>query len=299
MASRVKESKAQDDQTDAPAQLDEEAASGEVVSFPYDRMTVDQFRHRFPRARWRDDIKAWWVPGKTAARRIGRWLAEQEAEADAYADARGRDAYDFDPIVSPYLEIGRVGFKIRTPYSKTVVEELREIRFARWDADLRLWHVPFRSFEDLRSHWPAIEAAARRNEPAERARRAEERKGSEDDVKSKARSAERRKHRYPLHSDDLPPPGVPVAISYGIVVFTEITGELVDPAAVADFYPGATESHVWGLWRAPSLKELLSTWPAKVIPDPPGDWRMPTIEELRPARRAARVRESTGKVRSR
>ncbi|CZT36518.1 hypothetical protein [Rhizobium sp. 9140] len=278
---------------------DDEAAPGGIVSFSYDRMTVDQFRHRFPRARWRDDIKAWWVPGKTAPRRIGRWLAEQEAEADAHADARGRDAFAFEPIVSPYLELGRAGFQIRTPYSKTVVEELREIRFARWDGDLRLWHVPFRSFEDLRSHWPAIEAAARRNEPAERARRAEERKGTEDDLKSKARSTERRKHRYPLLPDDLPPPGMPVAISYGIVVFTEIPGELVDYAAVSDFYPGATGNHVWGLWRAPSLDELLSTWPAKAIPDPPGDWWMPTIEELRPARRAARVREGSDTVRRR
>ncbi|PYE23507.1 hypothetical protein C8J32_107138 [Rhizobium sp. PP-CC-3A-592] len=291
--------KPQESEPDPRREPDDDAAPGGVVSFPYDRMTVDQFRHRFPLARWRDDIKAWWVPGKTASRRIGRWLAEQEAEADAHADARGRDAFAFDPIVSPYLEIGRPGFQIRTPYSKTVVEELREIRFARWDGDLRLWHVPFRSFEDLRSHWPAIEAAARRNEPAERARRAEERKGTEDDVKSRARSTERRKHRYPLLPDDLPPPGVPVAISYGIVVFTEITGELVDPAAISDFYPGATENHVWGLWRAPSLDELLSTWPAKATPDPPGDWWMPTIEELRPARRAARVREGTDTVRRR
>ncbi|TCM53150.1 hypothetical protein C8J36_107112 [Rhizobium sp. PP-F2F-G48] len=285
--------------SEAPPEPADDETSGGVVSFPYDRMTVDQFRHRFPRARWRDDIKAWWVPGKTASRRIGQWLAEQEADADAHADARGRDAFDFDPIVSPYLDIGRAGFQIRTPYSRTVVEELREIRFARWDGDLRLWHVPFRSFEELRSHWSAIEVAARRNEPAERARRAEERKGTEDEVKSKARSSERRKRRYPLPSDALPPLGVPVAISYGIVVFTEITGEVVDPDLVSEFYPGAGEDDVWGLWRAPALDELLSAWPVKAIPEPRRLWWMPTIEELRPARRAARVRESTEPVRRR
>ncbi|KQS75602.1 hypothetical protein ASG25_19775 [Rhizobium sp. Leaf384] len=282
----------------SPAPVDDDLPGG-VVSFPYDRMTVDQFRHRFPRARWRYDIKAWWVPGKTASRRIGRWLAELEAEADAHADARGRDAFDFDPIVSPYLDIGRAGFQIRTPYSRTVVEELRDIRFSRWDGDLRLWHVPFRSFEELRSHWPAIEAAARRSEPAERARRAEERKGTEDELKSKMRSAERRKRRYPLPADDLPPLGMPVAISYGIVVFTDITGEVVDPDLVTDFYPGASQDDVWGLWRAPMLDELLSTWPAKAAPETRRCWWLPTIEELRPARRAARARESTDTVRKR
>lgn len=285
--------------TDADNEPADEETAGGVVSFPYDRMTVDQFRHRFPRARWRDDIKAWWVPGKTASKRIGRWLAEQEAEADAHADARGRDAFDFDPIVSPYLEIGRAGFQIRTPYSKTVVEELREIRFARWDSDLRLWHVPFRSFEDLQSHWPAIETAARRNEPAERAKRAELRKGTEDDLRSKARSTERRKRRFPLPIDDLPPTGVPVAISYGIVVFDQITGELVDPSAVTDLYPGVTENHIWGLWRPPALNELLSARPAKAVPEPAGEWWMPTIDELRPARRAARSREGTDEGRRR
>jgi hypothetical protein len=56
---------------------------GADVSLPYDRMTVEQFRIRFPRARWSDSRKAWWVPGKTASRRIGRWLAEREDESPA------------------------------------------------------------------------------------------------------------------------------------------------------------------------------------------------------------------------
>jgi hypothetical protein len=284
------------DGTAGDGRADDETAPGGIAAFPYDRMTVDQFRGRFPRARWRDDIKAWWVPGKTASRRIGRWLAELDAEADAHADAKGRDAFDFEPIDSPYLKRGRAGFEISTPYSRTVVDELREIRFARWDADSRTWHVPFRSFDDLKSHWPAIEAAARRSEPAERARRAEERKGTEDDLRARARSAERKKRRYPLPADDLPPLGLPVTISYGIAVFTEITGELIDPAAVVEFYPAAGEDHVWGLWRAPTLDELVATWPVKPgAASQHGTWSQPTIEELRPARRAARVREASRK----
>ncbi len=269
-----------------------EAAPGDLISFPYDRLTVDQFRARFPRARWRDDIKAWWVPGKAASRRIGRWLAEQEAEADAYADAKGRDAFEFDPIDSPYLGLGKAGFEVKTPYSKTVVDELRKVRFAHWDGDRHVWYVPFRSYEDLRGHWPAIEAAARRNEPEERRRRADERKGTEEDLRSKARSAERKRRRYPLASDNLPPVDEPVSTSYGLVVFTEITGELVDPPQVTGYYSGVTDEHVWGIWRVPTLAELVSTWPSKTPRADDSEWWFPTIDELRPARRAARVRES-------
>jgi hypothetical protein len=139
-------------------------------------MTVEQFRARFPRARWSDDRKAWFVSGKTASRRIGRWLAELAAEADAHADAKGRDALEFEPNESAYLELGNAGFRIRTPYSKTVVEEQRDIPYPRWDSNLlRIWHVPFRAYDALRMHWTAIEAAARRNEPEERRRRAEAR----------------------------------------------------------------------------------------------------------------------------
>lgn len=285
-------------ETASPADEDEarpgkdDRKPGADVSFPYDRMTVEQFRRRFPRARWSDDRKAWFVPGRTASRRIGRWLAELEAEADAHADAKGRDAFAFDPIDSPYLELGRAGFRIRTPYSKTVVDELREVPFSRWDGDLRLWHVPFRSYEDLRRRWAAIEPAARRNEPEERRRRAEERKGTEQDRRSRLRAAERKRHRYPIPADDLPPIDRPVATSYGIVVFTEITGELVDPGRVADFYPGVNEDDLWGYWRVPTFEELVRTWPAKTPPLQGARWWLPTIEELRPARRAARSRDA-------
>jgi hypothetical protein len=285
-------------ETKSPADQDEmsprddEPKPGAEVSFPYDRMTVEQFRNRFPRARWNDVRRAWFVPGRTASRRIGRWLAELEAEADAHADAKGRDAFVFDPIDSPYLELGKDGFRIRTPYSKTVVDELREVPFSRWDGDLRIWHVPFRSYEELRRRWPDIEAAARRNEPEERRRRAEERKGTEREMRSKLRAAERKRRRYPLPTDDLPPAGRPVATSYGIVVFTEITGELVDPGLVADFYPGVTEDYLWGYWRVPTFDELVRTWPAKAPPRRDPGWWQPTIEELRPARRAARAREA-------
>ncbi|EJC72972.1 hypothetical protein Rleg10DRAFT_1412 [Rhizobium leguminosarum bv. trifolii WSM2012] len=290
------EAKTHADHDEAPPGYDD-AKPGADIAFPYDRMTVEQFRRRFPRARWSDARKAWFVPGRTASRRIGRWLAELEAEADAHADAKGRDAFAFDPIDSPYLELGKAGFRIRTPYSKTVVDQLHEVPFSRWDGDLRIWHVPFRSYEDLRRQWPDIEAAARRNEPEERRRRAEERKGSEEDIRSRLRSAERKRRRYPLLSHDLPPIGRPVATAYGIVVFTEISGELVAPDVVADVYPDVTEDHVWGYWRLPTLEELVRTWPVKMSPDGDAAWWLPTIEELRPARRTAKSREARRQAR--
>ncbi|MDR6668002.1 hypothetical protein [Rhizobium sp. 1399] len=270
----------------------DDAKPGANVNFPFDRMTVEQFRRRFPRARWSDIRQAWFIPGRTASRRFGKWLAEREAEIDAHADAKGRDAFDFDPIDSSYLELGKAGFRIKTPYSKTVVETLHEVPFSRWDGDLKIWHVPYRSFEELRQRWPQIEAAARRNEPEERRRRAAERKGSEEQMLSRRRSIERKRRRYPLMSGHLPPIGRVVATSYGLVVFTDITGELVEPQAVAEFYPDVTEDHVWGLWRTPTLDELVRTWPSKTARPEGAQWWTPTIDELRPARRAARSKEA-------
>jgi len=279
---------------DVEGKVEADARSGAGVSFPYDRVTVEQFREHFPRARWSDARQAWFVPGRTASRRFTRWLAELEAEADAFADAKGRDAFDFDPITSVYLELGRAGFRIKTPYSTTVVDRLREVPYSRWDGDLKAWHVPFRSFQELKDRWSQIEEAARRNEPEERRRRAAERKGTEEEAKSKARTAERKRRRYPLNSDDLPPAGRVVAIRYGLVVFEEVTGEIVDPEVVGEFYPNVSDDHVWGIWRKPTFEELVQAWPSKTSAPDGAQWWQPTIEELRPARRAAsrkRVRQ--------
>lgn len=265
---------------------------GADVSFPFDRMTVEQLRKRFPRARWSEARQAWFVPGPTASRRFTRWLAELEAEADAFADAKGRDAFEFDPIASVYLELGRAGFRINTPYSRTVVEKLREIPYSRWDSDLKLWHVPYRSYRELKDRWPEIEEAARRNEPEERRRRAEERKGIEQEAKSKARTAERKRRRYPVNIDKLPPLGRVIAVQYGLVVFEQITGELVEPDVVGEFYPGATDDHVWGTWRKPTFEELVQAWPSKTPAADGAERWQPTIEELRPARRAASRKRS-------
>jgi hypothetical protein len=79
---------------------------GATTELPHDRITVARFREAFPRARWSDRLNAWFVPGRTAEKRIGRWLAEMEAEEDRFADEKGRDVFAFEPTESRYLEAG-------------------------------------------------------------------------------------------------------------------------------------------------------------------------------------------------
>lgn len=266
---------------------------GATTDLPHDRITVQRFREAFPRARWSDSLNAWFVPGRTAERRIGRWLAEIEAEADAYADEKGRDAFAFDPIESRYLEAAPSVFQVRTPYSRTVVNEIREIQFARWDGDRRLWTVPYRSYEELRRRWPAIEAAAQRNEPEVRKALREAMKGTDEQEASKAGLRERRRKRYPVPADCIPPFERAIGTHSGVVVFTGTDGELAEPATVSTFYfpAGQSVEHVWASWRSGSLEELVTTWPAR---RPPAEeefargWWLPNLEELRTARQKAK-----------
>ena len=87
----------------------------------------------------------------------------------------------------------------------------------------------------------------------------------------------------------------PVATAlYGIIVVYDVTGELVEPGEVADLYPEFSDERVWGTWRIPSLEDLVHTWPSKAAPTEhqlQRGWWLPTIEELREARRTARSRE--------
>jgi hypothetical protein len=269
--------------------------SGAAASFPYDRVTVERFREAFPRARWRDDLKAWFVPGKTAERRLDRWLGRELDGVLAYADERGRDAFAFDPIASPYLEAA-VDLIVRTPYSRTVVEALREVPWAFWDEGARVWRIPYRSFDALRRQWPTIEGAARHAEPEERQRRREARWGSDEHRERLAEAAERRKRRHPVPADALPPMGRPVMTGRGAILVTEVTGECVEPGLAARFYPECGKGTgggdlVWAAWRRPTLAELVATWPSRAGPDPEEiarGWWQPSLTELREERRKAR-----------
>ncbi|MER9658063.1 hypothetical protein NKJ26_32440, partial [Mesorhizobium sp. M0152] len=154
---------------DHPAPQKQQARGAEA-RFSFDRMAVERFEQAFPRARWSDERRSWFVPGKTAARRIDRWLAQEAAQRAPHDDYKGRDAFAFDPISSRYLEIAD-DLRIRTPFSRAVLEELRAVPWASWDDELRAWRVPFRSYEELRRRWPTIEEAAQHAEPEERKRR--------------------------------------------------------------------------------------------------------------------------------
>jgi hypothetical protein len=269
-----------------------DGAPGAVAAFPYDRMTVERFREAFPRARWRDDLGAWFVPGTRAEQRLTRWMSREWSGVLAYADQRGRDAFTFEPIASPYLEVAD-GFMVRTPYSQTVITELRMVPWARWDPALKAWRVPFRSFEELNRRWPAIEPAARLAEPEERRKREESRRASPEHGDRRAEAAERPRNRYPVPEDALPPLDRVLMTHAGCVVFEAVTGELVEPTTATRFYPGVATGPaalIWAAWRRPSHAELVRAWPARTPPgqaDMARGWWQPTIEVLREERRRA------------
>lgn len=274
---------------------------GAHVAFAYDRERVERFRKSFPRARWREEERGWFVPGVNAARRIEAWMARECDALDRHADERGRDAFAFDPIESAYLRAGEE-LEVRTPYSRRVVEELRAVPFARWDPEERVWQVPFRSLAALRARWPAIEEAARYSEPeARRLRRA-----ATPPEPASSTQVERRRHRYPVPVSDPPPFGVPVEVeAFGVVVFEESEGELVDRAAALAAFPhlaGGEGDHVWARWRPPTLEEAVEAWPAR-RPEPPHErarrgWWWPDRDALREARRRLRSQARAAQTRA-
>jgi hypothetical protein len=275
---------------------------GATAAFPFDRMTVERFRAAFPRARWRDDLKAWFGPGVRAAGRLDRWLGRELAGVLAYADERGRDAFAFEPIESRYLA-GKDEIEIRTPFSRTVVEELRQVPWARWDEDTKAWRVPYRSWHELAQRWPAIEEAAQRNEPEAKRRRREEQRGTPGNEAARELATERRRHRYPVPTSELPPSDRIVMTPSGAVLFTDVNGEVADEAIVQRFYPDIASSMgtlVWGLWRKPSHAELIGAWPSHWPPserERARGWWLPSLEELREERRKARSTEKAAATR--
>lgn len=265
---------------------------GATAAFPYDRLTVERFRSAFPRARWRDDLQAWFVPGTRAEKRLNRWLERELSGVLAYADQRGRDAFAFEPITSRYLDAAD-DLLIRTPYSRAAIDELRAVPWARWDPALKAWRVPFRSLEALRRSWPAIEEAARRAEPEERRKRQDARKASPTHSDAVAEVSERRRHRYPVPENATPPLDRVLMTHAGPVVFEGVTGELADAATAARFYPGVGAGGaalIWAGWRRPTHAELVHAWPARTPPDPAEQargWWQPTLDVLRQERRRA------------
>lgn len=265
---------------------------GATAAFPYDRTTVERFRAAFPRARWRDDLGAWFVPGTSAERRLNLWSSREWSGVLAHADERGRDAFTFEPLASSYLEVAD-DLVVRTPYSRDVVAGLRQVPWARWDPASKAWRVPFRSFEELRRHWPAIEEAARRAEPEERRKRAESRRAAPEHADRLAEATERRRNRYPVREDALPPLGPVLMTHAGCVVLEAVTGEVVENSVAARFYPEVVDEGgtlVWATRHRPTHEELVRAWPARSEPSQAEfarGWWQPTIETLRRERRNA------------
>jgi hypothetical protein len=253
--------------------------AGAYASFPYDRGLVKRFRSAFPRARWQEE-GCWFVPGVRAAARLNSWIAAELADLDRHGDAKGRDDFAFEPLSSRYLEPAGDDLLVRTPYSRTVVEELRAVPWARWDPEAKAWRVPYRSYDELRRRWPAIEDAAARNEPEARKARTRE----PLDEATKRRRTEQRRRRYPVPAAMLPPPGEPVATGFGVLVFDEVTGEEVDAEAAIAFphVEGRAADFTWGHWRLPTFRELRRLRPAAAR-DPDADtrgWWPPTDDDV-------------------
>ncbi|WP_114947472.1 hypothetical protein [Microvirga calopogonii] len=276
-----------------PSEDDEKP--GAYAVFPYDRDLVARFRDGFPRARWRGGEQRWFVPGTTAVRRLNTWMAQELETLDRHADAKGRDAFTFEPLESSYLTIAD-DLKVRTPYSRTIVEALRSIPWAHWDPEERVWRVPFRSYEELKSRWPEIEEAARRNEPEARRKRREEQKAQASQEANQIH-AERRRRRYPVPWDDLPPLGFPLATTnWGVVVFEAIDVDPIDEPLAPEPYihaKGDPSRYVWAHWRMPTLQEIYRTRPVRDEEDPgtrsARGWWWASREELRD--RARKLRE--------
>lgn len=280
----------------------DEEGQGAIVSFHFDAAVAKRFREAFPRARWNDELGAWRLPGTTALRRAARWLYLELPPALALDDERGRDSFSFEPIVSPYLEAADE-IVVRTPYSRTVVEELRAIPWAWWNGEDKVWQVPFRSIEELRKRWPAIEAAAEYSEPEARRQRREAAKSQPVYEELKATVAERRRRRYPVPASELPPTDQVLMSHEGPLVVLEVTGEPVPSETALQHYSwcsGQSGDLVWALWRRPTHEELVKTWPAR-HPTPPDallrGWWQPTLEELRTARRSAKSLERARETR--
>jgi hypothetical protein len=268
---------------------------GAYAAFPYDRDLVRRFREAFPRARWRGADERWFVPGTTAVQRLETWMAQELQNLDRHADEKGRDAFAFEPLESPYLTIAD-DLRVRTPYSRTIVEVLRAIPWAHWDPEERIWRVPFRSYEELKARWPDIEEAAQRNEPAARQKRREEQKAHVSEETSRLQT-ERRRRRYPVPGDDLPPVGFPVSTErWGVVVFEDIESDPIQDPGIADLYPHVRNDpsrYVWARWRMPALQEVYRTRPSRTDEDlelrSVRGWWWSSREELR--ERARKLRE--------
>jgi len=270
------------------------------MDLPHDRMTVERFREAFPRARWSERRKAWFVPGRTAEKRISRWLAEIEAEAEAFADDKGRDAFAFDPIESRYLKAGTAALLIRTPYPKrSSPKSARSVTPARTLIDVcgacLTGHTSISGTDGRLSKASPLEVSRRQERSDEK------------------RSVELKKTRLPRRGAGSEAAS---AIRFPPIRYRSCPGNfhpyrryrlcrsgrgIADAETVHAFYfpPDAGRDYVWVAWRTGKLEELVTAWPApsgSTAEERHRGWYLPTLDELRVARRDARSRENLANV---
>ncbi|MES0217245.1 hypothetical protein NKL07_17970 [Mesorhizobium sp. C280B] len=292
-------------ESDARPAPQKREAPGAEARFSFDRMAVGRFQQAFPRARWSDERRSWFVHGNTAARRIDRWLAKDVALRAPHDDSKGRDAFAFDPISSQYLEIAD-DLRIRTPYSRTVLEELRAVPWASWDDELRPGE--FRS-----AH---MKSSGADGHTSKRLRSLPNRRKGNCDVRPPGTPNPVGPHKSGLLNAGaiatrcqfkiyLPWAAQSQRNSTGLSSSMKFPVNWLSYLGAAAFYPHvmpANGDFVWGRWRSATMAELVSTWPARLPAEPTerfrGWWR-PTLAELRVARRNARNVERRRRSRER
>jgi hypothetical protein len=235
--------------------------SGAFVEFSNDRELRRRFREAFPRARWHPRKGCWHVPGSRAQARLESWRSRELPNFGRFLNQKGRDAFDFEPIMSPYLTDTGNDLKIETPYSRVIVNVMHQISGASWDGHGRCWRVPYRCLMTLRSKWREIEGAADALQPEAIARRRERKKQA-----TRRNASERRRKRYPVLVGALPPLDIPVQTSrWGVIVFVEVTSEIVEGVndCVYPFVRHIRGDFIWARWRMPTLAELEAAVPSR------------------------------------
>jgi hypothetical protein len=73
----------------------------------------------------------------------------------------------------------------------------------------------------------------------------------------------------------------------GALIFTDLTGELVEDAVAQRYYPDVSSAGVtlvWATWRKPTHSELVKAWPAHgPVHGSAADWLALSATELRRA----------------
>lgn len=80
-------------------------------------------------------FQAWTVPARPLESASIDGSPRSGSKGAPYEEGAAATLYQFEPILSPICGVYDRGFRIKTPFSRTVVDELRQRSFTRWDGD--------------------------------------------------------------------------------------------------------------------------------------------------------------------